>query len=307
MTRVSTFGHNQSLISELLRNQSQMYTDQQQVNTGKKSNDYKGMAGQTTTLLGAKTLQTRINQYTSAGSQIGNVMDIYDNSIGVLDTVTSDLKGTLDQALANDEVYGFGESLSQSINSAITALNTQVNGKYIFSGTKTDVPTVGIQSLSDLQSLPTAADAFQNNQQKSTAQIDDGVGMQYGILGNDVAGPLMDVMKALADFNAGPNGPIDGKLTNTQRTFIQTQLNNIETARQTIVSSQVENGVRQNRLADVMNQHKTTGNVVTGLISDIEDVDMATAVTNLSNDQTALQASYQIMAKISQLSLLNFL
>ena len=117
----------------------------------------------------------------------------------------------------------------------------------------------------------------------------------------------MDVLKAIADFNAGPNGPIDGKLTATQKTFIQTQLNNLDSARQTILNSQVENGVRQNRLDSVLKQHATTSNVVTGVISDIEDVDMANAVTKLNGDQTALQASYKVMAQLSQLSLLNFL
>ena len=47
--------------------------------------------------------------------------------------------------------------------------------------------------------------------------------------------------------------------------------------------------------------------MVTGVISDIEDVDMASAVTRLNGDQTALQASYKVMAQLSQLSLLNFL
>ena len=236
MTRVSSFGHTQTLISELLRNQSQMFQDQQQVNTGKVASDYKGLAGQTATLLSAKTLQSRINQYTSAGTEVKGVLSIYDNSIGVLDSVTSDLKKTLQQGIANDEVYGFGETLSQSLNSAISALNTQVSGKYIFSGTRTDVPAVGIQSISDLQALAAGSDAFQNNQQKSAVQIDDGVALQYGVLASDVAGPLMDVLKALADFNSGPNGPIDGKLTPTQQTFIQTQLGNLESARQTVLA-----------------------------------------------------------------------
>ena len=307
MTRVSSFGHTQTLITELLRNQSNLFQDQQQVNTGKVASDYKGLAGQTAALLGAKTLQSRITQYTSAGTEIKGTLSIYDNSLGVLGSLTSDLKQTLQQGIANDEVYGFAETLSQSLNSAISALNTQVSGKYIFSGTRTDVPAVGIQSISDLQALAAGSDAFQNNQQKAAVQIDDGVSLQYGMLASDVAGPLMDVLKALADFNAGPNGPIDGKLTATQQAFIQTQLGNLENARQTVLNSQVENGVRQNRVDSVLNQHETTSNVVTGVISDIEDVDMASAVTKLNGDQTALQASYKVMAQLSQLSLLNFL
>lgn len=307
MTRVSSFGHIQTMISDLLRNQSKMYEDQQQVNTGKVASDYKGYAGNTATLLGAKTIQTRIDQYTSSGQQVSGILSIYDNSIGVLDSVASDLKQTLNESLANEEVYGFSESLEQTLNSVVTALNTEVSGKYIFGGSRTDAAPLTIQTMSDLVPLAAGSDAFQNNSQKLVAQIDDGVGLQYGILASDVAGPLMDVLKAFADFNAGPSGPINGKLTATQKAFIQTQLANLDSARQTILNTQVENGVRQQRLDNVMQQHEATNLVVTGFISDIEDVDMAKAVTNLNNDQVALQASYQIMSRLSQLTLLNFL
>jgi flagellar hook-associated protein 3 FlgL len=307
MTRVSSFGYTQTMIADLLRNQSKLFDDQQQVNTGKKASDYKGYAGNTATLLGAKTVQTRIDQYTSAGQQVKGILSIYDNSVGVLDTVAADLKQTLTEALANNETYGFNETLEQALNSSVTALNTQVSGNYIFGGSRIDAAPVTAQTLSDLVPMATAADAFQNNSQKAVAQIDDGTGMQYGILASDVAGPLMSVLKAFADFNAGPNGPIDGKLTATQTAFVQTQLANLDSARQTILNTQVENGVRQQRLDNVLKQHESTANVVTGFISDIEDVDMAKAVTNLNNDQISLQASYQIMAQLSQLSLLNFL
>ncbi len=307
MTRISTFGNNQTLLSELLRNQSNMLADQQQVTTGKVANDYKGLAAQTSTLLGAKSLKSRVDQYMAAGKQVQNTLDIYDNSIGVLDTVASDLKQTLQQALGNGEVYGLNELLSQTLNSTVTAMNTEVGGKYIFGGTRTDTPPVTVQSQSDLQSLAAASDAYQNNDQKAVIQVDDGVSMQYGILANDVSEPLMSVLKAFADFNAGPNGPLDGKLNATQTAFIQTQLANLDSARQSILNAQVANGVRQKSLDNILTQHDSTSVVVTGMISDIEDVDIAKAVTNLNNDQTALQASYKAMATLSRLSLLNFL
>ena len=307
MTRISTFGNNQTLLSELLRNQANMLTDQQQVTTGKVATDYKGLAAQTSTLLGAKTLKSRVDQYTEAGNQVKNTLDIYDNSIGVLDSVAGDLKQTLQQALGNGEVYGLSEILSQSLNSTVTAMNTEVGGKYIFSGTRTDTPPVTVTSTGDLTALASAVDAFQNNDQKAVLQVDDGVSMQYGILASDVAEPLMSVFKAFADFNAGPNGPLDGKLNATQLSFIQTQLANLDNARQSILNSQVANGVRQKSLDNILTQHESTSVVVTGMISDIEDVDIAKAVTNLNNDQTALQASYKAMATLSQLSLLNYL
>ena len=96
MTRVSSFGHTQTLISELLRNQSQMFQDQQQVNTGKVASDYKGLAGQTATLLSAKTLQSRINQYTSAGTEVKD----NDVIVGVAETA---IDSSLEQVVLLDD------------------------------------------------------------------------------------------------------------------------------------------------------------------------------------------------------------
>jgi len=44
-----------------------------------------------------------------------------------------------------------------------------------------------------------------------------------------------------------------------------------------------------------------------GFASDIQNVDMATASTNLSENQTALQAALEVTAQMGQLSLLNYL
>jgi flagellin-like hook-associated protein FlgL len=43
-----------------------------------------------------------------------------------------------------------------------------------------------------------------------------------------------------------------------------------------------------------------------GFASDIQDVDMATASTNLSENQTALQAALEVTSQMGQLSLLNY-
>jgi flagellin-like hook-associated protein FlgL len=42
-------------------------------------------------------------------------------------------------------------------------------------------------------------------------------------------------------------------------------------------------------------------------ISDIEDVNMAEAITRVNNDQTALEVSYKLTAELARLSLLNFI
>ena len=69
----------------------------------------------------------------------------------------------------------------------------------------------------------------------------------------------------------------------------------------------VDNGLRQN----LVGQRRDIGEgkiiIYKGLLSDAQDVDYATAITQLSSDMLALEAAQSTFAKVSQLSLFSFL
>ena len=57
--RVSTVGQNQLLLVDLLRTQASLAETQKQVSSGKKSSTFKGIATETATLLGSKSMLAR--------------------------------------------------------------------------------------------------------------------------------------------------------------------------------------------------------------------------------------------------------
>jgi flagellar hook-associated protein 3 FlgL len=58
---------------------------------------------------------------------------------------------------------------------------------------------------------------------------------------------------------------------------------------------------------DSLSRLQATSTVYKGLVSNIEDVDIAQALAKLNQNQVALQASFQVTSKLNQLSLLNYL
>ena len=122
-----------------------------------------------------------------------------------------------------------------------------------------------------------------------------------------MASEIFASFKRIADFDAGASGPLDGKLSAAQRSFLETEVGNIASAVQQIQNAQVKNGLAAKRLEVADSQHESTQIFLEGLISDIEDVDMAEAITRLNQDQVALQASFEALRTLGQLSLLNFL
>jgi flagellar hook-associated protein 3 FlgL len=78
------------------------------------------------------------------------------------------------------------------------------------------------------------------------------------------------------------------------------------------VASNLNNATAQNgdnfsALTNAQTQQSTMATLYTGFISNIQDTNMAQAATQLSLDQTQLQAALQVTSTLNNLTLLNFL
>ncbi len=101
--------------------------------------------------------------------------------------------------------------------------------------------------------------------------------------------------------------PCRVELSAAQFTFLQDQVQELENAINTMRQFEVQNGLVAERLDVIEQQHLDTGVFLETFIADIEDVDIAEAITRLNNDQTALEASYRAVSTLNELSLLRFL
>lgn len=303
--RVSSFGQQQLLIQSILDNQNKLFESQRQVSTGKKADDFQGLAGETGTILGARSFKARIETYQSTIDTIRGKLDANDVQIGgVLDGM-EDMKEAIQTVLANGTARGFEELLEQTFKFTVNSLNTNIDGTYLFSGAETGTQPVNVSSLADLAALPSTADAFDNAAIAFEARIADGVSLEFGLLASDLATGIFDEMLAL--YNQHQLTPFDGNIDATQFSFLQTQLQSLTSAIDTLRQDHVSNGLAFERLEVVDQQHTDSVVFLETFIADLEDVNIAEAVTRLNNDQVALEASYQAITSLNQLTLLRFL
>ena len=74
------------------------------------------------------------------------------------------------------------------------------------------------------------------------------------------------------------------------------------------VGGQIANlGIRQNLLEERLEIIEEKKTVYEQLLSSVEDTDYSEAITNLSSDMLALEAAQNTFAKVTQMSLFNFL
>jgi len=307
MTRVSSFGQNQALLQGILRNQEQLFEAQRQVNTGKKSDQYQGISDEATTLVASRSLFSRTDAYQTVAQNVSRATDVYDVQLGLVIDTARDMRQQLLTFVANNDATGFDIVTAENYGLTVDALNTKVGNRYIFGGAAASEPPVIAESLVDLQALPAVSDAFQNDSLKASARVADSVIIEYGVLADEIGTNLLQIYRDLADYSSGPAGPVDGELNAAQVTELTNQIAALDTVIQEIQREQMLNGLKSSKLEDLTTQQEAQKIFLETFIADIEDVDIAEAISRLNNTQTALEASYRVVAQTTRLSIVDFL
>jgi flagellar hook-associated protein 3 FlgL len=193
---------------------------------------------------------------------------------------------------------------------AVAILNSKdANGDYIYGGGKTSTPPVTVTSLAQLAALPSVSGAFVNGPDKRSVQVADGLTITYGATASDLGTNLMQALKDIATFDAGPSGNFSGgtSLTGAQSGFVTGAIGTATTVATDLNTTAAANGNIYNRLKDAVTQQGSMDTLYKGFISNIQDTNMADAATQLSLNQTALQAALQVTSTLNRLSLLNYM
>jgi flagellar hook-associated protein 3 FlgL len=306
--RVATNSQAQYLLSTINKATQAMDLTQQQVASGMVSSDYAGIGGKTSALEAARASAARASAYQSNTQTASTQVDLQDNQLTQLGSVAQQLQTAISQAVGNNDATGLMDNVQGIFDQVSQILNAKdANGNYLFGGSNDNTPPFNITSLSQLTSLSNVSDAFSNDDTKKTVMVGDGQPVQIGVLASDIGTQLVQTLKDVAGFNAGSTGNMTGTLTDAQSTFLSAEIPTATAASQSVNAATAGNGYVSNRLSDASDQQTALSTLYKGFVSNIEEVDMPTAVSQLSLNQTALQAAMQVTAQLGQISLLNYL
>ena len=168
--------------------------------------------------------------------------------------------------------------------------NTQVGGKYIFGGFKDDTPP-----FSTTGAFTGTEDAVSIN-----------VGANTNVAINYSGGKLLKGTGGGIDIFAELQKLSTALSTNSQ-SGVEATLNTLDTSLTQITSARSDAGSRMNRLDNVTADRDSANINISKSLSDTQNIDVVKVYSELANQQTAYQAALSTTAKISQLSLLNYL
>jgi flagellar hook-associated protein 3 FlgL len=294
---------NSQLLDAALKTQAKTAEMQIQQASGLVSTDYGGLGRTAREVINLEISVTRARSYVDTAQSAGNQIEIMYSSCGsmvdLLTTIRSQLTGTTSSS--ENSVATLKSSASEILEEFSALLNTQYEGRYLFSGSRTDTPAVDTAEASyPVQTAPSTSDTsyYLGNADAATARTSSDQLIQYGVTADNPA--FEKALRALNLLRGLSTDPIDTDSITEAQALIVDGLDGV-LAIQTGLSL---DAAAMERAASTQQDYV---DYVSSQVSNLRDVDIAAVAAQLSAYETQLQASYSAIGRLQNMSILNYL
>lgn len=311
MSRVADLAQNRIVRSLILETQERINDRQLQISTLQKSQTYAGISDDASRLVTLEISNRRTEQFMQDNVFVKMRMETTLNSIKGLKTSLTDVRGLL-RDLTDDGKLATGidkNAISDiKISEISDFLNVRINGRFLFAGSKTNTKPVVPGTMSTAPtydgSYNTTAEPsfyYQGDDALQKARIDEGVVLKYGVTAtNSGCEKLIRAVRILRSTD------VTGGDAN-YRSKIQEALDIINQAEDELQELEQSVGAKLQQLGLTNKNLKHSRDFLAGFISNLESADTFTAVSELTQEQTMLEASYATVMRLSDLTLTKFL
>jgi flagellar hook-associated protein 3 FlgL len=294
--RITSSMSQRHLLSDLQRVQQRLSDAQNQVSSGKRvekpSDD--PLAAARATRLQADLDATAT--YSDSVDEAKSWLDASDSALSSLTDVVQRVRELTVQA-ANGATSDTGRQaikaeVDQLIKQAQSTLNQAYDGRYLFSGTKTDTPPYDVNT-----------GTYQGDGNAILRTIGPGATVQVNAtapgstLPTDILGTLLPALRTLSqdlqDNNVAALGTTDLKA--------------IDAGLGTVTAARSQIGAITNRVTAAKQRLNDVSDVTSVLLSNTQDADLPKSLTDLAMQQNALQSALQAGSTLIQQSLIDFL
>jgi len=305
--RVGTAANTQLMLAQIQKAEVAVDTANRQVATGKLATTYKGYGDKTAVMEAARSAAAHADANVAAAQQASSRLDLQDTQLSQLSDLADQVRQTLTKAAADQDATSLMTQMQGFFSQAVEILNAKDANGYIYAGDNNQVPPVSITDLSALAALPAVSQAFANGSVKTTVRVGDTQTVQVGLLASDLGTQLFSLFQQVAQFDAGAGGPFDSKTSAAQQTFLESTIQTSANVAEGVNQVSASNGINYQMVQNTLTQLQATSGVYKGFVSNIQDVDITEALARLSQNQIALQASFQVTSTLNKLSLLDYL
>lgn len=287
-------------LSDMQRANTRVADAQQQVSTGNRilrpSDDPQGV--ERAVRLRADLAAT--NQYMATATASMGWAQATDDALSGINDLLQKARDLVVQggndSMSQKDRADLAAQIDQIVGQAKTTGNATFDGQYIFAGQKTDAAPYD----------PSGADAYSGDTGAIVRTIGPGVSVRLNasggtVLGDGTDGKALQVLRDIANHLRGGTPADANALRTTDLKALDTSLDAVGTAR-------AEAGALTNRLTMANDRLQDLQVSTEKVRSDVEYVDLAQAISNLSSQQAVYQAALQATgSSLTQRTLMDFL
>ncbi|MDQ1272087.1 MAG: flagellar hook-associated protein 3 FlgL [Planctomycetota bacterium] len=299
--RITQESMKRTTLSGININMKKMQEIQEKLSSGKQINRPSDDPSGARKVLGLKGEESQVQQYLdnvmATKEQINFTFNTLDGIYEILSQIKSLTIQASNDTLGQPERQVIAAELNELMESVLQNVNTDNNGRYIFSGTKTSTsPFSGTRDSNGRISSV----SYNGNNEEIKYQIGSNTYIQVNTPGgalfqdNAIFSTLISMRDELESS------------TYDSSIFLGLR-NNLDTATNTILTEITNFGAKANRLELTTNSLNKSLAALKESISYTEDADVASLIMDLKNQENILQSSLETGARIIQPSLLDFL
>ena len=306
MTRVATLAQHNLTQSQIQLAQSRVQDLQVQLSSGQKARRYSGIASDSARLVNLESTRSRTDQYVKGNNTTTLRLQTMEQSVADSFEIASTLKTLLVNAINAGNAAELPLSLTADdmMNELSRLLNVKLGDRYLFSGTASATAPVDFTDpayTSPPTVYPSNADTtyFQGNSTKLSSQVADDFDVAWGVTADEAG--FEQLIRALKLTATATTSPTIDKLRLQEALVVVNQaIDNIPVIRSRIGSAHLS-------IEQANESHLDMSLYLDQSITDLKAIDIPQAVTQLTNDQVILEASYMTISRLSSLNLANFL
>jgi flagellar hook-associated protein 3 FlgL len=292
-----------SIVDAIRKSTEKLADIQHEVSTGKKVNRLSDDPISASRILDYNSILNAAEQY-QRNNQFG--LSWARSTESTMDSVSEVMRRVKELAVyqstdtANSETRkATANEVRQLLDELLRLANTKFQGRYIFAGFKTEAPTFEWDYATD----PNGQIVYKGDEQAFEIILSENERVTINLLGSEVFGTkagstvnLFETVKKVAEA-----------MEANDQAGIASELDNLTTAINHVNQERAKIGGVITRLEGTIKFFDEYKNNITDLLSQLEDADMADAMTRLATQQTLYQASLAAAARIMSKNLLDFI
>ncbi|MEW5819967.1 MAG: flagellar hook-associated protein FlgL [Cyanobacteriota bacterium] len=212
-----------------------------------------------------------------------------------------------------DELSAIREEVQQLLNQVVQIANTKFGNKHIFGGLRTTLPPYVVNPSPPAPPNEIVYNGTASPGHERNIEIGSGVTItvnyagvdifgQNDITGGNQSGLINTLSNLIVDLDATIAAPTTANYDN-----IRTHIDDLDTDLDTVLSVQTTVGALVNRLDLTENRLQDRKLALSTEYGAIQDVDLASVVSDLNFQEAVFQTSLATTARVLQPSLLNYL